>query len=1000
MDFDPREEFLMLLACAMERGCTPFQGRRLAELMRQHPEFVAIYRQAVQTETLLRWSLDSRAFTRPCVPFACRPRPRYSRLRRIAAAAAILCACGLFAATFVSRLISSSAAVSSLSPSAPVRVPPSVSAGPSRMDDSSAFVRTARSIPFSQTISSSAAMMIAAAQEQENSNMKKPTLGTASLAVAAATALTSTAAETMNNLTNLQVWLDASDSATVIQTAIPGYVQYWSDKSGHSNDASPSSAATMPATGVATLNGLNLVSFSTSGTADRLNNATMPALGDTNRTVIFVAQPFDTATSDIIVGLGSSAVAGALWGITDTTVYGYATPYDRTGLATFGNMGGANAQIMMVSYNNTNALRRLTNGGQVSSTTRSENPYNTSAGYVLGNWGNLDRPYSGNVAEVLVFDRVISEAERIILENHLAAKWNPDMPVITLAAASQRYAGYTAANGNYDRDVFGIGRVNSSNAFLSCNTFTGLRLNAAASGDDDWLLVGHKTATNAVLTAGLAPGAKERWARVWYLDKTDADDSLTATLTFDFSEGGVSTNGSQYDLLYSATDPFVFRSVAQSSVVSNQVAFTVTSSQIDDGYYTVGRAVGGGLSELAPLVWLDAADTNMISRTNSTVAVWYNKSKQAGNNASQSDTNAQPSTGVATLNGLNLISFSASGTSDRLNNQTMTALGDGSRTVIFFSQPFDTESGDIVVGLSTSGSAGTAWGLTDTTIYGFAGPYDVTGLAAFGNRGGSAEQIMMVTYNNAAQKINRYRNGTAVTVNANRSSSAYATAAGYIVGNWSGSGGNRPFTGDVGEILIFDRVLSEAERIMLENHLTAKWNPDTPVITLAIGSQRYAGYTAANGNYDRDVWGIGRVNSSTDQLLTGETGTGLRLSASSLGDDDWLLAGHRTATNAVLTVGVEPNVKERWARVWYLDKTDADGSLTATLTFDFEIDDLAAGGVAYDLIYSADEPFAFHALQRAEPIGGQVTFTLTSAQLQDGYYTLGRAKRGTLISVY
>ena len=118
-------------------------------------------------------------------------------------------------------------------------------------------------------------------------------------------------------------------------------------------------------------------------------------------------------------------------------------------------MGGTNAQIMMISYNNTNAIRRLSNGSQVSSTTRSTSPYSTSAGYILGNWGNSDRPHNGNVAEVLIFDRVISEAERIILENHLAAKWNPDTPVITLASGSQRYAGYTVTNGNYDLDVWG-----------------------------------------------------------------------------------------------------------------------------------------------------------------------------------------------------------------------------------------------------------------------------------------------------------------------------------------------------------------------------------------------------------------------------------------------------------------------------------------------------------------------------------------------------------------
>ena len=812
--------------------------------------------------------------------------------------------------------------------------------------------------------------------------------------------------EAMNSLTNLQVWLDAADSATVIQTAIPGSLQCWVDKSGHSYDARPLSEGAMPATGTNTLNGLNLVSFSTNGIKDRLDNLTMPALGDTNRTVIFVAPPFPTFDGEISVSLGRVDGVGTLWGITDTAVYGETTPYDKSGLTSFGNTGGSNPQIMMVSYNNTNLLRRLRNGTQVSSTTRGSNPYVTTAGYVLGGWGvSGNRPYNGTLAEVLIFDRVISEAERIIIENYLAAKWSPDTPAITLAAGSQRYAGYTVASGNYDRDVWGLGRVNTNDVLLACNTRKGLRLSASSLGDDDWLLAGHKTATNSILSsASLESGVKERWARVWFIDKTDADNSLTATLTFDFSDGGVSTgvstNGTQYDLLYSATPSFAFKSLTRASLSSNQVAFTLTPAQLQDGYYTLGRGTGwgGGPVDLTPLVWLDAADTNTISQAGGFVSTWYDKAG-GGGSAVQSDTNAQPLTGAATLNGLNLISFSTSGTADRLNNATMQALGNSSRTVIFLTTPFKTSNGDIAIGLgNASGVANSAWGMSDTTVYAISGVNDITGLTSFGNLNGSNPQIMEVFYDNTltSGQVSRRSNGAVVTAGANRPNSGYATTNGYVVGAWAD--GNRPFNGNVAEVMIFDRVINAAERILLYNYLAAKWNPDTPVITLAAGSQRYAGSTVANGNYDRDVWGIGRVN-STNQLLTCNTGKGLRLSAPSLGDDDWLLAGHKTATNAVLTTGVEPSVKERWARVWYLDKTDADSSMTATLTFDFSVDHLASSGTEYDLLYSATSSFAFHSLGKAPLSDGQVSFTLAPAQLQDGYYTLGRAKRGTMICV-
>lgn len=806
----------------------------------------------------------------------------------------------------------------------------------------------------------------------------------------------------MTSVTNLQLWLDAADTRTVRQETNPGYVQQWWDKSGHANDAVQGNAGRQPQSGAASLNGLNLLTF-TAAKTNTLDNATLSALGDSSRTVIFLTTPFKTASMDVSFGFGGLAsLQNTGWCMTDTTIYGINA--DVSSLTSFGNLGGSNLQIMAVSYDRdatSGHLRRWSNGAVVTAgRNRPSSAYATSSGYRVGTWAREEtlRIFTGDIAEILAFDRVINEAERVIVENYLAAKWNPDAPIITLATGSQRYAGYTADNGNYDLDVFGIGRVNSSNAFISCDTCTGLRLSATSAGDDDWLLVGHKTITNSLLIAGAESGVKERWARVWYFDKTDADDSLAVTLTFDFGEGGVSTNGSQYDLLYSSTDPFVFRPITQSSVVSNQIVFTVTSSQIGDGYYTVGRAVGCGPLNLDPLVWLDASETNTLACKNGTVAAWYTLSRWGGNSVAQSNTNAQPTTGAATLNGLNLLTFSTSGTADRLNNSTMKAFGDSSRTVLFLTTPFKTTTSDIPVGLgNTALVANSGWGITDTTVYGIVGANDLTGLTTFGNRGSSNPQIMEVDYDRTlgSGQISRRVNGTVITAGANRPNGGYATTNGFVVGNWAN--GDRAFGGNIGEVLVFDRTITAAERILINNRLAAKWNPDVPVITLATGTQRYEGSAAANGNYDRDVWGIGCTSDGASQILTGETGKGLRLSAASLGTDDWLLAGHKTVTNVILVTGLETSVRERWERVWYLDKTDTNDTLTATLTFDFGVDHLAAHKADYELLYSAVEPYVFHSLGKASVVDEQVSFTLTSAQIQDGYYTVGRLRKGTLV---
>ena len=88
-----------------------------------------------------------------------------------------------------------------------------------------------------------------------------------------------------------------------------------------------------------------------------------------------------------------------------------------------------------------------------------------------------------------------------------------------------------------------------------------------------------------------------------------------------------------------------------------------------------------------------------------------------------------------TVNGLNVLTFSGN---QLLTNAGGTlALGDSSRTVIYLTTPYNTATSDIPFGLSNSGGAGTAWGLTNTTVYGKTGPFDVTGLPGFGNSGGA-----------------------------------------------------------------------------------------------------------------------------------------------------------------------------------------------------------------------------------------------------------------------
>lgn len=70
-----------------------------------------------------------------------------------------------------------------------------------------------------------------------------------------------------DDISGLALWLDASDTATITQSA--GAVSQWNDKSGNANHATQGMAANQPSTNTRTINGRNVIDF------DGLND-TMP----------------------------------------------------------------------------------------------------------------------------------------------------------------------------------------------------------------------------------------------------------------------------------------------------------------------------------------------------------------------------------------------------------------------------------------------------------------------------------------------------------------------------------------------------------------------------------------------------------------------------------------------------------------------------------------------------------------------------------------------------
>jgi len=202
------------------------------------------------------------------------------------------------------------------------------------------------------------------------------------------------------------------------------------------------------------------------------------------------------------------------------------------------------------------------------------------------------RPFGGYISEVIIYRTTLAPAQRSIVNNYLSAKYNLAL------SANDKYAGDNTANGDYDREVAGIGKESTgSNDSFSTSISGGMGISAVSGLDNsDYVLVGHGTATNAVEifdVSGMSGTNNGRWLRNWYVDITNTSTQITANITFGAADAGMGaatlgTTLSDYVLLYRAGLSGSWTELASaSSVVGDKAIFNgVTLS--NDGYYTLG----------------------------------------------------------------------------------------------------------------------------------------------------------------------------------------------------------------------------------------------------------------------------------------------------------------------------------------------------------------------------------------------------------------------------
>lgn len=410
----------------------------------------------------------------------------------------------------------------------------------------------------------------------------------------------------ISGTSNLTLWLRADQNLNY--TALDSVIS-WDDFSGNGLDFDSSTLA--PTIAKSYSNGLPSVFFGQAASGLHLNNITGTDLFSTNQnSIIFVKR----------------SSSGSTW-----------FNWEETTTSTFVRFN-YNSNLMDFYFpNNSNLVQSLSSVGSSDNiiTSIANTPGFSSEIYINGTLDNTGVPLSalnageignlylgtrdgtgtngwtGYISEVIIYNTVLNVAEREIIENSLSSKYNISL------TGNDYYNGDASGNGNFDFDVAGIGYDNASGTNHTQSVSAGVIISTTGTdwgdGEDDFVFIGRSNIENSATTNDCANLGiyGQRWNRSWYLQKTGNADLKIA---FDFGEGingSAPSSASDYELLFRATNSGNFSTVTTATKDienSDQVYFTVTNANINNGYYTLGTTDMNNSPVIGGRIWYSYTD--------------------------------------------------------------------------------------------------------------------------------------------------------------------------------------------------------------------------------------------------------------------------------------------------------------------------------------------------------------------------------------------------------
>lgn len=752
----------------------------------------------------------------------------------------------------------------------------------------------------------------------------------------------------VGNSANNVLWLSAdygvySNTAGTTPASDGNTVGVWNDRSGNGKNATHGTTAERPGYETNIVNGQPVIRFN-AGNGDRLLStgvstdnvasvwavASWSSLPSPNPGIIQGAQAgnaFSSNATDKVIGMWvSDGGARQVWGrgiqsngtsrdipqVTGTstnTFYSFLNLYDGSNITQYVN----NSTAGSISYNGT---------------------LDSWSDFGIGRQGT--ESWNGDIAEVIAYNIAVNSAQRIIINNYLAAKYN-----LTLSA-NDVYTQDNTGQGNFDYEVAGIGRVNASNIHDDAQGSGIVRiLNPTDLDNNEFFMWGHDNgALQATVTTGLPSGVTARFARQWRVSETGGDGDVgNIDLQFDLSGLPDFSSMSNCDVAlslrllvdtdndgnYNDQTPLsgatniggnIYRFASVNSIGNNMRFTLAVYNSANDGPGGVGGT--NGASSL--VLWLNA---NKVSGTNgSTITTWndqsgYGNDFTVGNGAvfNTSGVNGYPTFSFngtshyferpfsSSLTPSTFTIFSANNVSSSGNYKAVISNrddppGNETRGFILYSVP-TSNNWDFWTGNTTI-----AWQMTGGTTSTAGNWAAITASYQTGANG-------KVLY------INNTQNDSDNHALNSNTSQPIRVGAGY-----NESTPDYYFRGEMGELIVYNTVLNSAERIIVNNYLAAKYG-----FTLT-SNDIYVQDNAGQGNFDHDVAGIGRVDASNIHSDSKGTGMVRIFNPSDLENNEFFMWGHDNGSLSVVnTTDVPTGIQGRMSRVWRVSETGGDSNV-------------------------------------------------------------------------